>query len=109
MSDQIPTHFVQQYHGTLLRLAQQKRSRFRAAVRVEPQEGSNGFYDQMGAVTASRVVARHQDTVITNTPASRRRVTLVDYDVADLIDTFDLLRMKLDPTSTMMENHVSAL
>jgi Phage capsid protein len=109
MSDQIPTAFVQQYGSTIERLVQQKGSRFRAAVRVETQVGKNAFYDQIGAITATQVVARHQDTVITNTPHARRMVSLVDFDVADLIDTFDELRLKIDPTSTMMQNHVDAL
>ena len=86
MSTQITTAFVEQYSANVLQLSQQRGSRLRAAVRVEPVTGKNAFIDRVGAVAARRRTARHADTPQLDAPHSRRRVSLVDYDWADLID-----------------------
>ena len=69
------------------------------AVRNESQLGKSAFYDRIGAVTAVRRTSRHADTPQIDTPHSRRRVALVDYEWADLIDDSDRLRLLMDPTS----------
>jgi hypothetical protein len=99
MSTQITTAFVEQYSANVLQLSQQRGSRLRAAVRVEPVTGKNAFIDRVGAVAARRRTARHADTPQLDTPHSRRRVSLVDYDWADLIDDLDKVRLLADPTS----------
>lgn len=99
MSTQITTAFVEQYSANVLQLSQQRGSRLRAAVRVEPVTGKNAFIDRIGAVAARRRTARHADTPQLDTPHSRRRVSLVDYDWADLIDDADKVRLLTDPTS----------
>jgi len=99
MSFEITTAFVKQYSGNVQLLSQQQGSRFRHAVREESQEGKHGFYDQIGATTARKRTERHGDTPLISTPHGRRRVGLVDYDWADLIDNMDKVRMLIDPTS----------
>ena len=99
MSTQITTAFVEQYSANVLQLSQQRGSRLRAAVRVEPVTGKNAFIDRIGAVAARRRTARHADTPQLDTPHSRRRVSLVDYDWADLIDDVDKVRLLADPAS----------
>lgn len=99
MSTQITTAFVEQYSANVLQLSQQRGSRLRAAVRVEPVTGKNAFIDSIGAVTAQRRAARHADTPQLDTPHSRRRVSLADYDWSDLIDDLDKVRLLADPTS----------
>jgi hypothetical protein len=99
MSTQITTAFVEQYSANVLQLSQQRGSRLRAAVRVEPVTGKNAFIDSIGAVTAQRRTARHADTPQLDTPHSRRRVSLADYDWSDLIDDLDKVRLLADPTS----------
>jgi hypothetical protein len=99
MSTQITTAFVEQYSANVLQLSQQRGSRLRSAVRVEPVTGKNAFIDRIGAVAARRRTARHSDTPQLDTPHSRRRVSLVDYDWADLIDDADKVRMLVDPAS----------
>ena len=89
MSTQITTAFVEQYSANVLQLSQQRGSRLRAAVHVEPVTGKNAFIDRIGAVAARRRTSRHADTPQLDTPHSRRRVSLVDYDWADLIDDAD--------------------
>jgi hypothetical protein len=99
MSTQITTAFVEQYSANVLQLSQQRGSRLRAAVRVEPVTGKNAYIDRLGAVAARRRTARHADTPRLDTPHSRRRVSLVDYDWADLIDDADKVRLLADPAS----------
>lgn len=99
MSIQITTAFVEQYKGNVAHLAQQKGSRVRSAVTVETVVGKNAFFEQLGSVSAQARVSRHADTPRMDTPHSRRRVSLVDYDWADLIDQEDKVRMLIDPAS----------
>jgi hypothetical protein len=100
MSTQITTAFVEQYSSNIQMLSQQKGSLLRDKVRVESVTGKNAFFDQVGSVTASVRSTRHADTPQSDTPHSRRRVSLVDYEFADLIDDLDKVRMLVDPTST---------
>ncbi len=80
-------------------LAQQMGSRLRDAVRIENVVGKNAFIDQIGSATAQVRTTRHADTPQIDTPHSRRRLTLADYEYADLIDDQDNVRMLIDPTS----------
>jgi hypothetical protein len=100
MSTEITTAFVEQYSSNIQMLSQQKGSLLRDKVRVESVTGKNAFFDQVGSVTASVRSTRHADTPQSDTPHSRRRVSLVDYEFADLIDDLDKVRMLVDPTST---------
>lgn len=99
MSLQITEAFVKQFSANVFHLSQQKGSRLRPFVRVESQKGKSAFYDRIGSVSAIKKTGRHSDTPQLDTPHSRRRVTLVDYEWADLIDQQDKIRMLNDPTS----------
>ena len=100
MSTQITTAFVEQYSANVQLLSQQSGSLLRDKVRVESVVGKNAFFDQIGSVTATVRSSRHSDTPQADTPHSRRRVSLVDYEFADLIDDLDKVRMLADPTSS---------
>jgi hypothetical protein len=100
MSVQIDTAFVEQYSANVQLLSQQKGSRLRSLVREEGVRGKNAFFEQIGAVAARQRPSRHADTPRMDTPHARRRVSLADYDWADLIDDEDKVRMLIDPTST---------
>ena len=100
MSNQITTAFVQQYSNNVQMLSQQKGSLLRNAVDVETVVGKNAFFDQVGVATAQKRVSRHSDTPQIDTPHARRRVSLVDYEYADLIDNQDKIRTLIDPTSS---------
>ena len=99
MSVQITTAFVEQYSANVMHLSQQKGSRLRSAVDMETVTGKNAFFEQIGSVAARKRPSRHADTPQMDTPHARRRVSLVDYDWADLIDNEDRVRMLIDPTS----------
>jgi len=98
MSVQITTAMVEQYKGNVEHLVQQKGSRLRGKVSVETVVGKNAFFEQIGVTNARTRTSRHADTPRMDTPHSRRRVSLVDYDWADLIDDEDRVRMLIDPT-----------
>jgi hypothetical protein len=99
MSFEITEAFVKQYNSTIYHLVQQKGSRLRDKTRNESQKGQEQFFDRLGSVVAAKKTGRHSDTPLISTPHSRRRVTLEDYEHADLIDDQDLIRTLIDPTS----------
>tara|TARA_R100001510_G_scaffold12815_1_gene10021 strand:- start:5664 stop:6524 length:861 start_codon:yes stop_codon:yes gene_type:complete len=109
MSSQITTAFVQQYSANVQMLSQQMGSRMRDAVRVENVVGKNAFFDQVGVATAQLRTTRHADTPQIDTPHARRRVSLADYEYADLIDDQDKIRMLIDPTSAYAMAAASAM
>jgi hypothetical protein len=109
MSSQITTAFVEQYSSNVSMLAQQMGSRLRAAVDVESVVGKNAFFDQIGVTAAVQRTSRHADTPQIDTPHSRRRVSLSDYEWADLIDEQDKVRSLIDPTSNYAKAAAAAL
>jgi hypothetical protein len=97
MSVQITTAMVEQYKGNVEHLVQQKGSRLRSSVSVETVTGKNAFFEQIGSTAAQLRTSRHADTPRMDTPHARRRVSLEDYDWADLIDSEDRVRLLIDP------------
>jgi hypothetical protein len=100
MSSQITTAFVEQYSNNVQLLSQQKGSLLRDKVDSETVQGKNAFFEQIGSVTAQVRTTRHAPTPQLDTPHARRRVSLADYEYADLIDDQDKVRTLIDPTST---------
>ena len=109
MSNQITTAFVQQYSSNVQMLAQQMGSRLREAVDVESITGKNAYFDQVGVTAAQIRTSRHASTPQIDTPHSRRRVSLADYEWADLIDDADKVRMLADPTSSYAKAAAAAM
>jgi hypothetical protein len=99
MSVQITEAFVKQYSANVFHLSQQKGSKLRPLVRSESQNSKAAFWDRIGAVVAQKKVSRHADTPRMDTPHSRRRVTLSDYEYADLVDNEDKIKMLISPES----------
>lgn len=104
MSTQIEKNYVNQFRSNLELGLQQKGSKLEQTVRVETQKAEFDYYDSIGATKARRVTERHGDTPLISTPHDRRRVGLVDYDWADLIDKKDKIRLLADPTSSYQVN-----
>lgn len=109
MSTQITTAFVEQYSNNVTMLSQQMGSLLRNCVDVETIKGKNAFFEQIGAVTAQVRTTRHASTPQLDTPHSRRRVSLADYEWADLIDDLDKVRMLIDPTSSYAKAAAAAM
>ena len=109
MSTQITDAFVEQYSSNVSMLSQQMGSKLRGAVDVETIRGKNAFFDQIGATAAVARTTRHGNTPQVNTPHSRRRVSLSDFEWADLIDDLDKVRMLVDPTSSYAKAAAAAM
>jgi hypothetical protein len=109
MSTQVTTAFVQQYSANVQMLSQQMGSLLRDKVRVESVTGKNAFLDQVGSVTAVEKTSRHSDTPQIDTPHARRRISLADYEFADLIDQSDKVRLLIDPTSSYAQAAAMAM
>ena len=109
MSIQITTSFVEQYSSNVTMLSQQMGSKLRGSVDVETINGKNAFFDQVGVTAAQIRTSRHGDTPQIDTPHSRRRLSLADYEWADLVDDVDKVRMLIDPTSSYEKAAASAM
>lgn len=86
------------YSQNLQHLCQQKNSRFRGAVRVEPIKGKYSFFNQLGAVEATKRTGRRQDKDYDDPPTARRRVAAASYDYDALVEDLDTLLTLQDPT-----------
>ena len=109
MSNQISTSFVEQYSSNVTMLSQQMGSKLRGSVDVETINGKNAFFDQVGVTSAQLRTSRHGDTPQIDTPHSRRRLSLADYEWADLVDDVDKVRMLVDPTSSYAKAAAAAM
>ena len=109
MSSQITTSFVEQYSSNVAMLSQQMGSKLRTSVDVEQVTGKNAFFDQVGVTAAQLRTSRHGDTPQIDTPHSRRRLSLADYEWADLVDDVDKVRMLVDPTSSYARAAAAAM
>ena len=90
-------------------LSQQMGSKLRSSVDVETVTGKNAFFDQVGVTAAQLRTSRHGDTPQIDTPHSRRRLSLADYEWADLVDDVDKVRMLVDPTSSYARAAAAAM
>jgi hypothetical protein len=109
MSTEVNKAFVQQFADNLIHLAQQKGSRLMPTVMVKKVVGKYAHFDRLGKTAAQKRTSRHGDTPIIDTPHSRRRAVLDDYEWADLVDSQDELRMLIDPKSAYAEAGAWAL
>lgn len=109
MSTEITKAFVQQFSDNLIHLAQQRGSKLAGTVMKKQVRGKYAHFDRLGATAAQKRTSRHGDTPLTDTPHSRRRVVLEDYEVADLIDAQDEIRMLIDPRGAYAEAMAWAL
>jgi len=109
MSINITTSFVEQYSSNVNLLSQQLGSKLRGSVDEESIVGKNAFFEQIGSTAAVLRTSRHGSTPQIDTPHSRRRVSLSDYEWADLIDDQDKVRALVDPTSAYAKNAAAAM
>lgn len=108
--DNIPVGFVDRFSGDLIMLAQQKESRLEGTVRRDPDmlQGRFGYFDRIGAISMHRRTSRHQDTGVVDVPHSRRRITTVDYELPQLLDKQDVMRLVADPQGKYMQSALAA-
>jgi hypothetical protein len=106
----ITTWMVKQFGANVEFLVQQKGSRLRNAVRVETGVvGEEAYYDQLAETAAVRKTTRNADTPLVKSDHRRRRVSLYDFEWADLVDKQDKLKMIIDPENSYAVNAAWAL
>lgn len=111
MSFSIPQSFVDQFSANVQLLSEQRMSRLLATVQTEDVKGESFARDRIGMTkdAASETTDRHGDTPLDNTPHSRRWGFIRDYDVADLIDRQDRIRLLIDPQSSYTIKHAGVM
>jgi hypothetical protein len=109
MSINLTTHYVQQYSSNLQLLLQQKGSKLRPYVMTGSHVGKQASpVDQIGAVAMQQVVGRFNPMGRVDASTDRRWVFPSDFDLPQLIDSFDKLRLLTDPMSSYVQNAVYA-
>ena len=110
MSVNLPTWNVRQYSTNVNILLQQKGSKFRGAVSEGSYVGEQASpVDQVGVIEAQEVTSRFAPMGRVDAPLDRRWVFPSDFDLPQLVDHFDKLRLISDPESTYVTNAVYAL
>jgi len=106
----ITTAMVKQFGANVDILSQQKGSKLRNAVRVETGiVGEEAYIDQLASTTAQKKVTRNADTPLIKSDHRRRRLTMYDYEWADLLDKNDKLKILSDPTNKYAMNAAYAM
>ena len=99
-----PTSFIQEYGNTVQMMAQQTQSKLREAVRVENVSGERYYFELYGENgDMNQVTNRFEDINPSDTLFERRAVDLLDYDFSQFVDSFDKLKMLIDPTSSIVQ------
>lgn len=110
MSVNIPTLYVQQYSTNIQTLVQQKGSRLRKTVTNGSHVGSQASpVDQVGAISAMKVTSRFAPMGRVDATLDRRWVFPVDYELPQMIGSFDKLRLIIDPQSIYVTNAMYAM
>jgi hypothetical protein len=105
VSTNIVTFYVQQYAKVLNELVQQKTSRLRRFVTEDKYVGQAGSpVEQVGAVAMQPVTQRYGPMQRVDAPTNRRWVYPSDYDLPQLFDNFDKLRLLIDPKGKFVKN-----
>lgn len=109
MSTNIVTFYVQQYAKTLNELVQQKTSRLRKFCTEDKYVGQAASpVEQVGAVSMQPVTQRYGPMQRVDAPTDRRWVYPSDYDLPQLFDNFDKLRLLIDPKGKFVNNAKNA-
>lgn len=109
MSINIPNHFAQQYATNVALLLQQKDTRLRSLVTQGQYIGEQASpVDQIDAVEMQSVTGRFEAMPRVDADTARRWCQPLDFDLPQMIDSFDKLRLVTDPQSVYVENAVMA-
>lgn len=109
MSANIIDLAVQQYSGNYNLLLQREMSKFSGRVMTGYHVGSAASpVDQIGAVEMTAVTERFGNKVRVDAAVDRRWVFPSDFDLSQMIDSFDKVRLLGDPQSSYLRNAVAA-
>ncbi len=109
MSTNLPSLYAQQFATNVQLLLQQKGSRLRGAVMSGSHVGKQASpVDQIGSVEMQAVSSRFAPMGRVDAAVDRRWCFPSDFDLPQMIDSFDKLRLLIDPTSAYVQNAVAA-
>lgn len=109
MSANIPNHYAQEYATNIELLLQQKGSKLRQFVTSGSYIGEQASpVDQIGSVEMQAVTGRFEPMGRVDADTDRRWVLPSDFDLPQLIDSFDKLRLLTNPESVYVQNAVYA-
>ena len=109
MSQNLVNLYGQQYASAVSLLLQQKGSKLRSLVSAGSYTGSQASpVDQVGSVEMQPVAGRFGPMGRVDAAVDRRWVFPSDFDLPQLVDSFDKLRLFSDPQSTYVTNAVYA-
>ena len=109
MSVNLPSHYVIQYSTNINLLLQEQGSKLRPYVTEGSYVGKQASpVDQFGAIEMQPVTSRFGLMGRVDAAVDRRWVFPSDFDLPQLVDTFDKLRLLTDPESTYVQNAVFA-
>lgn len=104
MSINIPQHFVEQYTTNVAHLLQIQGGKMRPYVTEGSYKGEGGAaVDQFGAVEMLEVTGRFAPMPRVDAAVNRRWVYPVDYELPQMIDNFDKLRLMIDPQGPLAQ------
>lgn len=109
MSANLPTLYAQQYSSNIQLLLQQKGSKLRDLVMTGSHVGKQASpVDQIGSISMQPVTGRFAAMGRVDAAVDRRWVFPSDFDLPQMIDSFDKLRLLTDPQSSYVQNAVYA-
>lgn len=109
MSINIPSLFARQYATNIQLLLQQMGSKLRGTVTEGHYKGSQASpVDQVGSVSMVPVTQRFAPMGRVDATVDRRWVFPSDFDLPQMVDRFDKLRLLTDPESVYVQNAVFA-
>lgn len=107
---QIPEFFTTEFSSNWEHLVQQKISKLREYLNIDNFTGEKKSYNQITAVNMTQITLRAANTNITDTPLSKRWITALNYEKADLLDEWDEVRLGEVslPNSDLIAAHAAA-
>jgi hypothetical protein len=109
MSQNYPVLFGQQYATAVQLLLQQRDSRLGGKVMSGSHSGEQASpVDQIGSIEMQPVTSRFGAIGRVDAPLTRRWVTPKDFDLPQLVDSFDELKTLSDPKSKYVQNAMQA-
>lgn len=109
MSVNIPNHYVKEYATNIELLLQQRGSKLRPFVMSGSYIGEQASpVDQIDKIAMQEVTGRFEPIGRVDAEVDRRWINPSNFDLNQLIDTFDKLRLLTDPESIYVQNAVYA-
>lgn len=109
MSVNIPNHFVTQYTTNVAHLLQIQGGKLRPYISEGTHFGESAVpVDQYGSVEMQEVTTRFGPMPRVDAAVDRRWVYPTDYNLPQMVDTFDKLRLMIDPQGPLAQAAVMA-